>query len=239
MIELSHPPMIVAGSIWDILQSSTAFGLFIIILLALLSVISWAVIAAKWREFAAVKRDSDAFLQLFRTSRRLDEMAGPARAAQKSPYAAIFSAGYREWSELSGTQKSGPIPGNTAQLTEVDVEVVEMTMERVMTEQLSKLERGVVVLATVATASPFLGLLGTVVGIMDSFWSIGERGSASLAVVAPGIAEALLATIVGLGAAIPAVIAYNWANNRLKQLHDGAYGFILEVLSRIRRAERG
>jgi biopolymer transport protein TolQ len=97
----------------------------------------------------------------------------------------------------------------------------------------------VVVLATVATASPFLGLLGTVVGIMDSFWSIGERGSASLAVVAPGIAEALLATIVGLGAAIPAVIAYNWANNRLKQLHDGAYGFILEVLSRIRRAERG
>jgi len=80
-----------------------------------------------------------------------------------------------------------------------------------------------------------MGLLGTVVGIMNAFWSIGQRGSASLAVVAPGIAEALLATIIGLGAAIPAVIAYNWANNKIKNLNDRAYGFNLEFLSRVKK----
>ena len=103
---------------------------------------------------------------------------------------------------------------------------------------MSKLERKIIFLATTANSAPFMGLLGTVVGIMDSFWSIGERGSASLAVVAPGIAEALLATIVGLGAAIPAVIAFNWANNKMKFLNDYCANFILEFLTRVKKESR-
>jgi len=102
-------------------------------------------------------------------------------------------------------------------------------------EENSVFEKSVVFLATTANASPFLGLLGTVVGVMDSFWSIGQRGSASLAVVAPGIAEALLATIVGLGAAIPAVIGFNWANNRLKGFNDKISNFSLEFIIRLKK----
>ena len=104
-----------------------------------------------------------------------------------------------------------------------------------MGEEIGKLERYVVFLSSTASSAPFLGLLGTVVGVMDAFWAIGERGSASLTVVAPGIAEALLATIVGLAAAIPAVIGYNWANNKLKYIGDQASGFSLELLARLKK----
>jgi len=110
-----------------------------------------------------------------------------------------------------------------------------MSMEKTLTDEMSFLDKRVIFLATTANAAPFMGLLGTVVGIMDSFWSIGQRGSASLAVVAPGIAEALLATIVGLGAAIPAVIAFNWATNKMKVLNDQTNSFILEFLVRIKK----
>ena len=120
-------------------------------------------------------------------------------------------------------------------LEEADYDIVEMIMEQTASDQISLLERRVIFLATTGNAAPFMGLLGTVVGIMDAFWSIGAKGSASLAVVAPGIAEALLATIVGLGAAIPAVIAFNWANNKLKQINDLANGFILEFMARARK----
>ena len=120
-------------------------------------------------------------------------------------------------------------------MTNDEFELVEMAMERSLNDEVGKLEKQVVFLATTASSAPFLGLLGTVVGIMDSFWSIGKHGSASLAIVAPGIAEALLATIVGLGAAIPAVMAYNWANNRLKILQSSSTNFMLEFISRGRK----
>ena len=122
--------------------------------------------------------------------------------------------------------------------THRDFEIVEMMMEKALTEEMGKLEKQVIFLATTANSAPFMGLLGTVVGIMDSFWSIGERGSASLAVVAPGIAEALLATIVGLGVAIPAVIAFNWANSRMKFINDFSNNFILEFLARAKKEFR-
>jgi biopolymer transport protein TolQ len=122
-------------------------------------------------------------------------------------------------------------------LDSADFEIVEMAMEKTLVEEVGKLERRVIFLATTASAAPFLGLLGTVVGIMDAFWSIGERGSASLAIVAPGIAEALLATIVGLGAAIPAVMAFNWANSKVKRLNDTSYAFILDFIARAKKEQ--
>ena len=150
--------------------------------------------------------------------------------------ASIYRDGIKELDELSKNKKQGgELQKALHHLEKREYEMVEMAMERAMSEELGKLERQSIFLATTGNTAPFMGLLGTVVGIMDSFWAIGERGSASLAVVAPGIAEALLATIVGLGAAIPAVIGFNWANNKMKYLNDDCTNFILLFISRAKK----
>ena len=230
-------PIIIAnGSFWQIVQSLSTFGAVILAILVSMSLASWMVIFRKLRQFKAIHRDSQSFMTYFRRARRLEEVAGQAQSYRHAPMANIFRAGFQEITSLR--EKRNEVSGlreNTVPLKDEDYDLVEMAMERSLNEEMAKQERQVVYLATTASSAPFLGLLGTVVGIMDSFWAIGERGSASLAVVAPGIAEALLATIVGLGAAIPAVIAYNWANNHTKFIHNDAMNFILEFIGRARK----
>jgi biopolymer transport protein TolQ len=226
-------------SIFRIIAESSAFGIFILLVLVFMSLVSWAIIFNKWRLFKAVTGANTAFHTQFRKVRRLTEALGQAKAQSISPLAAMYLAGHDELAELYASRneaeglRQGSVP-----LTDEDFDIVGMTMERVATEEIGRMEKQVVFLATTGSSAPFMGLLGTVVGIMDSFWSIGERGSASLAVVAPGIAEALLATIVGLGAAIPAVIAYNWANNKMRAMNDRAEAFTLEFLTRARKEMR-
>jgi len=225
-----------AGSVWQIIQGLSAFGAFILAVLVVMSLVSWMVIFRKIRQFRAVTRDTDVFLKSFRRSQHLAEIAGQAESYGTSPLSGIFKSGFKELQSLKELRnEAGGLREQSEPLHSDDYELVEMAMERRATEELSKLEKQVIFLATTASSAPFMGLLGTVVGIMDSFWAIGERGSASLAVVAPGIAEALLATIVGLGAAIPAVIAYNWANNRTKTTYDSAMNFVLEFMGRARK----
>lgn len=225
------------NSIWQIISDSSPFGVFVLSVLLVMSLVSWSIIFHKWRQFKAVFNDTDRFFRQFRKSRELSELVGAAKTTSRSPLSAIFLSGYTELNELR-VKQNGTAPGTRYALGDAEFEIIEMTMERSSTEETVKLERSIVFLATTASAAPFLGLLGTVVGIMDAFWRIGERGSASLAIVAPGIAEALLATIVGLGAAIPAVIAYNWANNKMKRMNDVAFTFILEFITRARKEER-
>jgi biopolymer transport protein TolQ len=225
--------------VWQIITDTSPFGLFILIVLVTMSLASWAVIFNKWRHFRAVEHANEQFLTQFKRSRKLGEAVGQAKSYGISPLSNIYKAGFEELARLHELRnEAAGLKGTFEPVTEADFEIVEMTMERAMTEQRAVLERRVVFLATTGSSAPFLGLLGTVVGIMGSFWSIGERGSASLAIVAPGIAEALLATIVGLGAAIPAVIAYNWANNKLRILGDRSSGFILEFIARARKEAR-
>ena len=227
---------IFSGSIWQIVGQSSAFGLFILLVLTFMSFVCWVIIFHKWRQFRAVEQDNDAFLQTFRRCRRLSEALGQAKTHADSILGKIYMAGYNELSQLHNSRNEGEaFQASRHPLSESDFDTVEMTMEKELTEQTGYLERKVIFLASTANSAPFMGLLGTVVGIMNSFWSIGERGAASLAVVAPGIAEALLATIVGLATAIPAVIAYNWANNKMKFLHDAGRNFILEFLARARK----
>jgi len=227
---------IFSGSIWQIIGDTSAFGLFILIILVSMSLISWAIVFQKWRLFKAVEKDSVAFKQHFRRCHRLGDVAGQAKSYRLSPLSRIYLAGFSEVEQLRQKKnEGGGLQEKRKPLDTDDFEIVEMTMERTLTEEVSKLEKRVVFLATTGSSAPFMGLLGTVVGIMDSFWAIGERGSASLAVVAPGIAEALLATIVGLGAAIPAVIAYNWANNKIKTINDRSYNLILDFTTRARK----
>jgi len=237
-MHIFNPGIIAIGSIWSVVDQTSTFGQVILAILCGMSVVSWVVIFHKWRQFRAVDYHTNRFLEHFRRSRKLGEALNESRNFPHSPYANIYRIGVEELFQLRALKNTGTA-AETPQigLTDHEFDVLEMTMEKTLTDEMVKLEKQVVYLATTTSAAPFLGLLGTVVGIMDSFWSIGERGSASLAVVAPGIAEALLATIVGLGAAIPAVIAYNWANARSKNLNDRSSSFILEFLARAKKEE--
>lgn len=227
---------IFTGGVWQIVGQSSLFGIFILAILVCFSLFSWGIMFNKWRTFKKVEHENDVFLNLFRKSEKLSDLTNQAKTLQYTPFASIFLEGYNEVGEiLSLKETNGAVAGKPKTFTIDDVETVGMALERATAESISVLERRVPFLATTANASPFMGLLGTVVGVMDAFWSIGERGSASLAVVAPGIAEALLATIVGLGAAIPAVIGYNWANNRIKYYYDRATNFGLEFQARIKK----
>ena len=228
-----------SSSIWEIVKNSSAFGIFILMVLVFMSLVSWAIIFSKWREFKAVETENEKFLKTFRRARTISEAIGQAKSHKAAPVSHIFLAGYNELNDLFSTKnEGGGLQEQKRELDENDLEIVEMTMEKSLTEQMGIIERRVIFLASTGNSAPFLGLLGTVVGIMDSFWAIGERGSASLAIVAPGIAEALLATIVGLAAAIPAVIAYNWANNKLKYINDFSRNYILEFIARVKKEAR-
>lgn len=230
------PLAIFSGGIWQIIGQTSLFGAFILFILVCLSLVSWSIMFSKWRLFKRVDNENDSFLTSFRKSTKFSGIMNQAKSLRVTPLSGIFINAYNDISEIiSVKRENGTLSEDIPPLTNKDVEIISMTLERSTAEQISVLESRVVFLATTANASPFLGLLGTVVGVMDAFWSIGERGSASLAVVAPGIAEALLATIVGLGAAIPAVVGYNWATNRIKQYYDYASNFALEFESRVKR----
>lgn len=225
-----------SGGIWQIIGQTSLFGLVILIILVLMSLISWSIMFNKWRTFRKVEEESWVFLNLYRKAGKISDMTGQAKSLRHTPLSRVFIDGYNEVGEIIENKKAdGVTQEQQLLLNQKEIDMVEMTLERSRVEQISLLEKSVVFLATTANASPFLGLLGTVVGVMDSFWAIGQRGSASLAVVAPGIAEALLATIVGLGAAIPAVIGFNWANNRLKGFNDKVSNFSLEFLVRLKK----
>ncbi len=230
------PMGFLSGGIWDIIAQTSFFGSLILIILVSFSLISWGIMFNKWRTYRRVENENAAFLKLFRTSKKMSAIANQAESFGYTPLADVFMQGYNEITDLlNRKENAGELKEGEKPLNETDIETISMTLEKAASEELGALERRVVFLATTANASPFLGLLGTVVGIMDSFWAIGERGSASLAVVAPGIAEALLATIVGLGAAIPAVIGYNWATNKLKYYFDVSANFALEFQARVKK----
>lgn len=237
-MQMLLPPPVYAVSIWQILLGTSAFGVILLIVLLLMSLMSWVIIFHKWRQFRQVEQAGDAFLNSFRRSRKMSEAIGQAKSHRASPLAEVFLAGFEELNSLTQGQSGGGSMDSTRTLTDEDYEVLEMTMERTATDAIGHIEKRTVFLATTGNSAPFMGLLGTVVGIMESFWAIGERGSASLAVVAPGIAEALLATIVGLATAIPAVIAFNWAGNKTKFINDATNGFIMEFLARVHKEAR-
>ena len=235
-MDTALPIILANGSLWQIISSLSTFGAIILVILVSMSLISWMVIFRKFRQFRAIQQDSRSFMNYFRRARKLDEAAGQAQSYKNSPMAGIFGAGFQEMTVLKERKNEvGGLRESVVPLDGDDYDLIEMAMERSLNDELAKQESQVIFLATTASSAPFMGLLGTVVGIMDSFWAIGERGSASLAVVAPGIAEALLATIIGLGAAIPAVIAYNWTTNHAKFEHKDATNFILEFISRARK----
>ncbi len=202
----------------------------VLVVLSLFSVICWALIIEKWWQLRRVRGQTEKFLRAFREGRRHSIVYSAAKKFRESPLALLYVAGYQE---ISG------IPEVTDHLLEDSedgvarerLESVDRAMRRVATLEVARLEHYLPFLATTASACPFIGLFGTVWGIMAAFQGIGSQGSASLAVVAPGISEALIATAAGLGAAIPAVMAYNYFVNRVKHWATEMEGFTLDLLN--------
>jgi len=205
----------------------------VLLLLLLLSISSWAVIFNKWRRYRKSRREAREFSSSFWGGSDMDTLlAGIPTRYPNSPLPNIFQAGYREFMR----QRQEPNLTNTTKIVAGQgLEGIRRTLDAALSRELEGLSRHLAFLATVGSTSPFIGLFGTVWGIMNSFQQIGLTKNTSLATVAPGIAEALVATAFGLVAAIPAVIAYNKFSSDLKRTAAEMDQFASEFLNVIGR----
>jgi len=204
----------------------------VLVILVLFSLASWSVIFGKWRELTAAARATERFLKVFRKASRLSEVGNQIQKFRNSPLAPMFQAGH---SELEAQLRSTHRPPGDASLRVKSLEAITRSLERVRGAELERLHRALPLLATTASATPFIGLFGTVWGIMNTFHAIGATGSTSILTVAPGIAEALINTAAGLLAAIPAVVAYNHMLARVRSLNRRMEDFELEFLNLVER----
>jgi biopolymer transport protein TolQ len=210
----------------------------VMLLLLLFSVICWGIILTKAIALSKVRKDTQLFFDAFRESRKFSLLYAEAKQFTFSPLAQVFKAGYAELNRLARLQTAGQESGDPSQEPEYErtgMDNVTRSLQQAVTAERARLERGVNFLATTGSSAPFIGLFGTVWGIMESFRRIGVMKSASLAVVAPGIAEALIATAAGLAAAIPAVIFYNYFLNRINSISTEMDNFASELINIIER----
>jgi biopolymer transport protein TolQ len=205
----------------------------VLVTLLFFSLASWSVILAKWRELGSAQRTSERFVRVFRKATRLNEAAEVAPRHRSSPLAAIFQAGYSELEASIRAARRAAGPDTPLRVRTLDG--VSRALERAVGSEQERLQRALPMLATTASVTPFIGLFGTVWGIMNTFHAIGVTGSTSIVTVAPGIAEALVNTAAGLLAAIPAVIAYNHLLARVRQLRRRMDDFSLEFLNLVDR----
>jgi len=206
----------------------------ILLLLLVFSVLSWTIILRKWLSFKQISQKNQTFLDLFRKSSRLSEVGAACTHFRGTPLSVIFSAGYQELNAQIQTLNSQN-PDHPV-LAQRHFTGIQRALQRASAAELSMLEKGMSWLATTGSVTPFIGLLGTVVGIISAFQGLGLEKTASIQAVAPGIAEALFATAAGLFAAIPAVIFYNQFIARMKEVAAGMDDFSLEFLNLIERS---
>ncbi|OGR26968.1 MAG: protein TolQ [Desulfuromonadales bacterium GWD2_54_10] len=206
----------------------------VLILLGLFSVVSWAIILFKFVQIHRANSESERFMDFFWKSKRFDAIASQMDRFVNSPLTVLFNEGY---SELKKVVENGEGKTDSSALsTDLGgVENVSRALRRATNSEITRLEKYTTFLATTGSTSPFIGLFGTVWGIMTAFEGIGRTGSASLAVVAPGIAEALIATAIGLVAAIPAVMAYNHFQHKIRVLIKEMDSFSTEFLNIVQR----
>jgi len=214
-----------------VLHSGPVVGAVLLLLLAA-SVVSWAIILKKWLDLRRARSESAVFLETFWQSKRLDTIYQAAESLSHSPIAAVFRAGYVELSKVTARQKvaEGAMSDQLGGL-----ENVERALKRAAAGEVTHLESKVPFLGTTASAAPFVGLFGTVWGIMRAFHDIYQMGNANLATVAKPISEALIATAVGLFAAIPAVVFYNLFVSRIRVLDSEMTNFGNDFLNIVKR----
>jgi len=213
----------VGGEILDLISSTGPVAKFILFTLLAFSLISWAIILTKWSLLRRARVQSGRFLRAFRKAQRLQDIATVADQFRPSPLVGVFDGGFQEYKR----QLSAP----SASLRSLTA--VQRGMQIGASEEITRLERNMPWLAITAAVTPFIGLFGTVWGIIDAFHGLGTAGAATLRAVAPGISEALITTAAGLAAAIPAVIAYNLIGNSIRVFAARGDDFSLEVLNAI------
>jgi biopolymer transport protein TolQ len=213
------------------------FAYLILLLLLLFSVVSWTIMVRKWLTFRRIERQSRGFVALFRKSARLSEVSQACDHYRGTPLSGVFTAAYQELNaQLQSTKpKETGNPGHPV-LGERGLGGIQRSLQRAAAAELSVLERSMSWLATTASVTPFIGLLGTVVGIISAFNGLGLEKTASIQAVAPGIADALIATAAGLFAAIPAVIGYNHLVHRVKDIASEMDDFAAELINLVERS---
>jgi biopolymer transport protein TolQ len=226
------PDPAVSHDMLHLVARSSPVAKAILVTLILFSIASWAVILFKLWTFNRSERQSAAFLEVFRRSSKFSEVQAVCKNLADSPLVGIFQSGYAELNtQLRLAGGSPPAAAPPARPTLKSLPALDRALLRAATVEVNKLEARITFLATTASITPYIGLFGTVWGIMAAFQGIGATGSTNLGVVAPGIAEALIATAAGLFAAIPAVYFYNHLSSRIKLMASEMDDFSLEFLS--------
>lgn len=212
-------------SLWSMLFASGPIVQLVLWLLIGLSIWSWTITIAKYLQFRRAKSDTEEFSDIFWETRNFTRVDDSSRRLAASPLAQVFNCGFRELNHL--VQEGGQIrdPNDS------DLNTVERVLRRAELEESTRLEKGITFLATVASSAPFIGLFGTVWGIMNAFHGLSSMKTTTLQAVAPGISEALVATAVGLAAAIPAAVAYNYFTVTIRHFRESMEKFSEEFLS--------
>lgn len=211
----------------------------VLLVLFLFSVVSWTIILLKWRTFRSGDRDDRRFMNAFTKTKDQDELRRQARRLPASPTAMLFLGVAdrlqgESWEGREGLTVGSGGPGDPMEApSSADRQYVDRMVAHLVQDQIAKQEAYLPFLATTGNVTPFVGLLGTVMGIIDAFGEIGKQGTASIAAVAPGVAEALVATAAGLFTAIPAVIAYNYFLNRIRKSAFRAEAFSIELVHQL------
>jgi biopolymer transport protein TolQ len=218
--------LVIGGEILDLVNETGPVAKTVLFLLLAFSLLSWAIILSKWSLLRRARVQSGRFIRAFRKAQRLPDIAAVADQFRPSPLVGVFENGYEEFKRQMG----GPSGGVRNLLA------VQRAMQIANSEELTRFERNVAWLAITGAVTPFVGLFGTVWGIIDAFHGLGTAGAATLRAVAPGISEALITTAAGLAAAIPAVIAYNLIGSSIREFAARGDDFSLEMLNAVERS---
>jgi len=217
------------SEVWQLLATTGPVARIVLLILLVFSVLSWAIILRKYRTFKVARRESREFLRIFRGSKKLSEIRASCQALKASPLAEVFLGGYRE------IENQVVVSENPGKPHVRSIEAIQRSLAIASSSELTRMEQWLPWLATTGAVTPFIGLFGTVWGIIDAFHGLGASGTATLRSVAPGISEALVTTAAGLFAAIPAVMAYNQFVQRVKEFGSLMDDFALEFINIVER----
>jgi biopolymer transport protein TolQ len=216
------PAAVIGGEVVDLVAETGAVAKMVLLLLLVFSLVSWAIILSKWSLLRRARIRSGRFVRAFRKAQRLQDVSAVADQFRPSPLVGVFEGGFEEFRRQVGA--AGAIKNLTA---------IQRAMQIAASEEMTRFERNLPWLAITAAVTPFVGLFGTVWGIIDAFHGLGTAGAATLRAVAPGISEALITTAAGLAAAIPAVIAYNLIGASIRDFAARGDDFSLEMLNAV------
>jgi biopolymer transport protein TolQ len=220
----SFPALFVGGEIVDLVRQTGAVAQAVLLILLAFSLVSWAIILSRWSLIKRARVQSGRFLRIFRRAQRLQDMSAVSEQFRPSPLVGVFQSGFKEFERQVGS--TGGLRNPLA---------VQRAMQIASSEEMTRFERNLPWLAITGAVTPFIGLFGTVWGIIDAFHGLGTSGEATLRAVAPGISEALITTAGGLAVAIPAVIAYNLIGGSIRDFAARCDDFSLEMLNAVER----